>query len=100
MSTAKAKRRHPFIRLLNYASVYKRRVALATVYSVLGKLFDIMPPVLIGMAVDIVVQRQDSLLGRLGVRDLSAQLIIPGHCHADRLDAGIGLRLHPAHLLA
>ncbi|MCY3979973.1 MAG: ABC transporter ATP-binding protein [Chloroflexi bacterium] len=78
MTPAKAKKRHPFIRLLNYAAVYRRRVALATLYSVLGKLFDIMPPVLIGMAVDIVVQRGDSLLGRLGVRDLSAQLLILG----------------------
>ncbi|MCY3799350.1 MAG: ABC transporter ATP-binding protein [Chloroflexi bacterium] len=78
MTLAKAKKRHPFIRLLNYAAVYRRRVALATLYSVLGKLFDIMPPVLIGMAVDIVVQRGDSLLGRLGVQDLSAQLLILG----------------------
>ena len=78
MTDTKSKRRHPFIRLLNYASAYKRRVALATLYSVLGKIFDIMPPVLIGMAVDIVVQRQDSLLGRLGVRDLSMQLLILG----------------------
>ena len=69
---------HPFVRLLNYASVYKGRVALATVYSVLGKIFDIMPPVLIGMAVDIVVLREDSLLGRLGVSDLSVQLLILG----------------------
>ena len=69
---------HPFLRLLNYASVYKRRVAFATVYSALGKIFDIMPPVLIGVAVDIVVQRQDSLLGRLGVADLTHQLLILG----------------------
>ncbi len=69
---------HPFLRLLNYASVYKRRVAYATVYSALGKIFDIMPPVLIGVAVDIVVQRQDSLLGRLGVADLTHQLLILG----------------------
>ena len=78
MTVAKTKKRHPFIRLLNYAAIYRRRVALATLYSVLGKLFDIMPPVLIGMAVDIVVQRQESLLGRLGIRDLSAQLLILG----------------------
>lgn len=78
MTVSTTDKRHPFIRLLNYASAYKRRVALATVYSVLGKLFDIMPPLLIGMAVDIVVQRQDSLLGRLGVSDLSAQLLILG----------------------
>lgn len=69
---------HPFVRLLNYASAYKRRVALATLYSALGKIFDIMPPVLIGVAVDIVVQRQDSLLGRLGVADLTHQLLILG----------------------
>ena len=75
---SKIKKRHPFARLLNYASVYKRRVAWATSFSVLGKLFDIMPPVLIGMAVDIVVERQNSLLGRWGVADLSLQLIILG----------------------
>ncbi len=76
--TTTINKRHTFVRLLNYASVYKRRVALAISYSVLGKLFDIMPPVLIGMAVDIVVERQDSLLGRWGVQDLSLQLIILG----------------------
>ena len=75
---SRIKKRHPFVRLLNYASVYKRRVAWATSFSVLGKLFDIMPPVLIGMAVDIVVERQNSLLGRWGVADLSLQLIILG----------------------
>ncbi len=76
--TSKIKKRHPFVRLLNYASVYKRRVAWATSFSVLGKLFDIMPPLLIGMAVDIVVERQNSLLGRWGVEDLSLQLVILG----------------------
>ena len=69
---------HPFARLLNFASVYKRRVALASLYSVLGKVFDIMPPVLIGMAVDIVVEQQNSLLGRMGVTDLTHQLLILG----------------------
>ncbi len=78
MAPSTTDKRHPFIRLLNYASAYKRRVALATFYSVLGKIFDIMPPVLIGVAVDIVVQRQDSLLGRLGITDLSSQLIVLG----------------------
>ena len=78
MTASNSDKRHPFIRLLNYASVYKRRVALASLYSILGKIFDIMPPVLIGMAVDIVVQREHSLLGRMGITDLSLQLIILG----------------------
>lgn len=70
--------RHPFIRLLNYASAYRRRIAIATCYSVLGKIFDIAPPALIGVAVDIVVEQQNSLLGRLGVANPSAQLFILG----------------------
>lgn len=70
--------RHPFIRLLDYASAYKRRIAIATGYSVFGKIFDIAPPALIGVAVDIVVEQQNSLLGRLGVVNLSAQLLILG----------------------
>ncbi len=78
MTAADSERRHPFARLLNYASAYKRRVALATLYSVLGKVFDIMPPLLIGMAVDIVVEREASLLGRLGIADLSLQLLVLG----------------------
>lgn len=70
--------RHPFIRLLDYASAYKRRIAVATGYSVFGKIFDIAPPALIGIAVDIVVEQQNSLLGRLGVTNPSAQLLILG----------------------
>jgi len=70
--------RHPFISLLDYAKTYKRRIWIATIYSILGKIFDIMPPALIGMAVDIVVEQQNSLLGKLGVTDLTMQLIILG----------------------
>lgn len=51
---------------------------MATIYSLLGKIFDIMPPVLIGVAVDIVVQQQNSLLGRMGITDLTHQLLILG----------------------
>ena len=78
MRPSTANNRHPFIRLLDYASAYKRRIGIATLYSVLGKIFDIAPPALIGVAVDIVVERQNSLLGRLGVANLTAQLLILG----------------------
>jgi len=66
--------RAPLIRLLSYAAHHRRQVTLATTSSVLNKIFDLAPPMLIGMAVDIVVERQDSLLGRLGVEDLHYQL--------------------------
>lgn len=76
--SSKQDKRHPFVRLLDYAAAYKGRVARATLYSVLGKIFDIAPPVLIGVAVDIVVERQESLLGRLGIVDLTHQLLVLG----------------------
>ena len=61
-------------RLLAYTQDERGRVASATLCSVLNKLFDIAPEILIGMAVDVVVNRQDSLLARWGISSLQQQL--------------------------
>lgn len=61
-------------RLLAYTRDERGRVASATLCSVLNKLFDIAPEILIGMAVDVVVNRQDSLLARWGISSLQQQL--------------------------
>jgi ATP-binding cassette, subfamily B, bacterial len=66
---------HPLKRLLSYAQNYRSRVLTAILVSVLNKLFDIMPPMLIGAAVDVVVRRETSFLAQLGIRDLDAQLV-------------------------
>jgi len=57
------------LRLLRYARPHRRRYRLAALCSVLNKVFDLAPPLLIGTAVDIVVRREDSILGQWGVRD-------------------------------
>ncbi|RMG76384.1 MAG: ABC transporter ATP-binding protein [Chloroflexi bacterium] len=67
---------HPLPRLLSYARDYRGSVILATLFSILNKIFDLAPPALIGAAVDIVVQQENSLLGKLGVTDVSEQLWI------------------------
>lgn len=67
-------RSHPLLRLWRHAHGHRRSVVLATSYSVLNKLFDLAPPALIGAAVDVVVARQDSVLARLGIEDVSAQI--------------------------
>ena len=67
---------HPLPRLLRYARRRRREVLLATLFSILNKIFDLAPPALIGTAVDIMVQRENSFIGRLGVTDLSAQLLV------------------------
>lgn len=64
----------PLRRLARYASVHRRRAVLAVICSVLNKLFDLAPPALIGTAVDIVVERETSLLARAGVVDVVDQL--------------------------
>ncbi|BBL35635.1 putative multidrug export ATP-bindingpermease [Nitrosomonas stercoris] len=66
----------PLVRLLRYGHLFQRRIWLATLYSILNKLFDLAPPVLIGMAVDIVVNQQTSFLAQFGFPEVAAQLWI------------------------
>ncbi|WP_198406184.1 ABC transporter ATP-binding protein [Parathermosynechococcus lividus] len=66
---------HPFVRLLHHTQRYRRQVGLASLYSILNKIFDLAPPVLIGIAVDLVVQRQDSLFSRWGLVSFEHQLL-------------------------
>jgi ATP-binding cassette, subfamily B, bacterial len=65
---------YPLLRLLRYARGYRREFTLASLYSILNKIFDLAPPVLIGAAVDVVVQQSDSFIARLGFPDVTTQL--------------------------
>jgi ATP-binding cassette subfamily B protein len=49
---------------------------LASACSVLNKIFDLGPPVLIGAAVDVIVQQEASLLTRFGVVEVWDQLLL------------------------
>jgi len=49
---------------------------LATLFSILNKIFDLAPPLLIGAAVDVVVMREKSVLSTYGYTDPKEQLII------------------------
>lgn len=74
---------HPLKRLFAYASRYRRDFRLATAYSVLNKFFDILPEVLIGVAVDVVVKGEESFLAKqvlvgLGISDVWHQLLFLG----------------------
>ncbi|CAN1209630.1 ABC transporter ATP-binding protein [Tumidithrix helvetica PCC 7403] len=73
--TPKKSSEHPFIRLLNYGHHYNPLIVQATTCSILNKIFDLAPPALIGAAVDVVVQKQDSLIARMGIVDIPSQLL-------------------------
>ncbi|WP_245395551.1 ABC transporter ATP-binding protein [Anthocerotibacter panamensis] len=68
--------RNPLGRLLSYSRKHRPTIIWATVCSVLNKIFDLAPPGLNGAAVDVVVNREHSLIGRLGFPDVVAQLWI------------------------
>ena len=67
---------HPLRRLFNYARQYRPEVVRATIFSIFNKVFDVLPEVLIGVAVDVVVNRQDSFLARFGYTDPKQQLVL------------------------
>lgn len=68
------KRSSSLSRLLAYASRHGRTVRLAALCSFLNKVFDIAPEILIGVAVDVIVSKGDSLLARFGLVEPRAQL--------------------------
>ena len=57
-------------------SPHKGTIRLATFCSVLNKIWDLAPPLLIGLAVDVVVQREESFLAGFGVENAWHQLIL------------------------
>lgn len=60
--------------LLTYLWPWRNRVLTAGLYSVLNKLFDIAPELLIGMAVDVVVKQSDSFIASFGISSLEGQM--------------------------
>ena len=66
----------PLSRLLQYLEKEKGAVYRASAFSVLNKVADIAPPFLIGLAVDIVVKKDASVLSSLGCTEPLTQLII------------------------
>jgi ATP-binding cassette, subfamily B, bacterial len=67
---------HPFRRLLDYGHEYRQQIWLATICSILNKVFDLAPPALIGIALDVVVKKQDSIIAQVGIKDIFGQFLI------------------------
>ena len=68
----------PLLRLLRHARPFRGRILWATFCSIANKLLDLAPPFIIGAAIDVVVERQDSLVARIGFPDPMQQLLVLG----------------------
>ena len=69
-------KRHPLKRLISHLSKHRGTIILASICSILNKFWDLAPPVLIGMAVDVVALREESFLGNMGWTDPREQFLI------------------------
>ncbi|MHA7879454.1 MAG: ABC transporter ATP-binding protein [Saccharospirillum sp.] len=63
------------VRLLRYAKGYRSRIIAATSCSIINKLFDIAPEILIGIAIDVVVNQERSFVARLGLVTPESQIV-------------------------
>ena len=64
--------------LFKYLKLWKGRAILASIFSTLNKIFDIAPEVLIGVAVDLVVKKNDSFVASLGFKSIDSQVAFIG----------------------
>jgi ATP-binding cassette subfamily B protein len=64
--------------LWRYAKQQRSTIRWAITHSISNKIFDLAPPALIGMAVDVVVKKQDSWLAGFGLTSVMHQLIVLG----------------------
>ncbi len=71
--------RPPLRQLWVHARAHRGKVVLASAFSVLNKIFDVAPELLIGAAVDVVANEDRSFVGRLlGIDDRWHQLLALG----------------------
>ena len=66
----------PFRRLLQHMRSHRGTLRLAAFCSVTNKIWDLAPPLLIGLAVDVVVMKQDSFIASYGLEDPWHQLVL------------------------
>lgn len=66
----------PLRSILKRSDAPKGKIRLAILCSILNKIWDLAPPLLIGVAVDVVVQKEDSLLAGWGIIDPWNQLLV------------------------
>ncbi len=64
--------------LLHYARGHRKQIRLASLCSVLNKIFDVMPEILIGMAIDVIVRQKQSFLADYGLVDPLRQMLFLG----------------------
>lgn len=67
-----------FFKLLKYIKLDKSKIIFATICSILNKICDIVPEILIGISIDVIVNQQNSIIAKLGIINPYHQLYLVG----------------------
>ena len=73
---SKLKNQNPIVRLYLNLSKERNLIFFAFCSSIINRILDLAPPVIIGLAVDIVVKEENSWISNLGFNEVPNQLII------------------------
>ena len=66
---------NPIVRLYLNLRDERKLLFFAFLSSIINRILDLAPPVIIGLAVDIVVKEQNSWIGSFGIKDVPFQLV-------------------------
>ena len=66
---------NPIVRLYLNLRDERKILFFAFLSSIINRILDLAPPVIIGLAVDIVVKEQNSWIGSFGIKDVPFQLV-------------------------
>ena len=69
---------NPLLKLVHYANPSISKVLFASICSVLNKVCDIIPEILIGISIDVIVNQEDSIIAQWGIANPYHQLYIVG----------------------
>ncbi|SMF77195.1 ABC transporter ATP-binding protein [Pseudobacteriovorax antillogorgiicola] len=70
------KSNHRLKRLLTYSLAHRPDMIKASIFSIVNKIFDVFPEILIGVAIDVVVEQEQSFLAKIGIADPRHQLAL------------------------
>ncbi len=69
-------KKYPLLGLLHYAKNYRPQLWSVVIFTILNKTFDLAPSYLIGIAVDVVVEQENSIIAQIGITNIVGQLAI------------------------
>ena len=70
------KNAYPLKRLFSYTKSYRPQIWVAVIYTIINQLCDLAPAYLIGIAVDVVAEQENSIIAKFGIENVVTQLAV------------------------